>query len=64
MKLLLPLASFAAVIGMAVPAHADSTDDSFIAALKAAGITVTSYGAMQSSLSAQIGQAVGASGRG
>ena len=39
MKLLLILASFAAVIGMAVPAHADSADDSFIAALKAADIT-------------------------
>jgi hypothetical protein len=39
MKLLLPLASFAAVIGMAVPAHADSTDDAFIASLNAAGIT-------------------------
>jgi hypothetical protein len=39
MKLLLPLACFAAVIGMAVPAHADSTDDSFIASLNAAGIT-------------------------
>jgi Protein of unknown function (DUF732) len=41
MKLLLSLASFAALIGMALPAHADSTDDSFIAALKAAGITFT-----------------------
>ena len=39
MKLLSPLASFAALVGMALPAHADSTDDSFIAALKAAGIT-------------------------
>ncbi|HWF29098.1 MAG TPA: DUF732 domain-containing protein [Mycobacterium sp.] len=38
MKLFLTLASFAAVIGLAVPAHADSTDDSFIASLKAAGI--------------------------
>ena len=41
MKLLLPLASFVTVIGMAAPAHADSTDDSFIAAVKAAGITFT-----------------------
>jgi uncharacterized protein DUF732 len=39
MKLLLALTSFAALIGMAAPAHADSTDDSFIASLKAAGIT-------------------------
>jgi hypothetical protein len=39
MKLLLTMASFVAVIGMAVPAHADSTDDSFIASLNAAGIT-------------------------
>jgi Protein of unknown function (DUF732) len=39
MKLLLTLTSFAAIIGMAIPAHADSTDDAFIASLKAAGIT-------------------------
>src|SRR5438309_989110 len=39
MKLLLTLAGFAAVIGLAVPAHADSTDDAFIASLNAAGIT-------------------------
>jgi len=39
MKLLLTVTSFAAIIGMAVPAHADSTDDSFIASLNAAGIT-------------------------
>jgi Protein of unknown function (DUF732) len=39
MKLLLTLASFAAVIGIATPAHADSADDSFIASLKEAGIT-------------------------
>ena len=39
MKLFLTLASVAAVIGLAAPAHADSTDDSFIASLKAAGIT-------------------------
>ena len=41
MKLLLALTSFAAMIGIAAPAHADSTDDSFIASLKAAGITFT-----------------------
>ncbi|HEY2501418.1 MAG TPA: DUF732 domain-containing protein [Mycobacterium sp.] len=41
MKLLLALTSVAAMIGMATPAHADSTDDSFIASLKAAGITYT-----------------------
>jgi hypothetical protein len=39
MKLFLTVTSFAAVIGMAVPAHADSTDDAFIASLNAAGIT-------------------------
>jgi hypothetical protein len=39
MKLLLTLAGFAAVIGLAAPAHADSTDDSFIASLKAADIS-------------------------
>lgn len=39
MKLLLTLAGFAAAIGLAVPAHADSTDDAFIASLKAAGIS-------------------------
>ena len=39
MKQLLALAGLAAVIGMAAPAHADSTDDSFIASVKAAGIT-------------------------
>lgn len=41
MKLLLALTIFAAMIGIAAPAHADSTDDSFIASLKAAGITFT-----------------------
>jgi Protein of unknown function (DUF732) len=41
MKPLLTLTSFAAILGMAAPAHADSTDDSFIASLKAAGITYT-----------------------
>jgi hypothetical protein len=39
MKLLLTVTSFAAIIGMAVPAHADSTDDAFLASLQAAGIT-------------------------
>jgi hypothetical protein len=38
MKLLLTLTSLVAIIGMAMPAHADSTDDAFISALKAAGI--------------------------
>ena len=39
MKLLLTMTTLAAIIGMAVPAHADSTDDAFIASLNAAGIT-------------------------
>jgi hypothetical protein len=39
MRFLPALASFAAMIAMAVPAHADSTDDQFLAALGAAGIT-------------------------
>jgi hypothetical protein len=40
MKLFLTAAAgFAAVIGMAVPAHADDTDDAFIASLDKAGIT-------------------------
>ncbi|ORA07721.1 DUF732 domain-containing protein [Mycobacterium arosiense] len=39
MKLFLGAAAFAAAIGMAVPAHADSTDDAFIASLDKAGIT-------------------------
>lgn len=39
MKFLLTLASLAAAIGMAVPAHADSNDDAFLASLQAAGIT-------------------------
>ncbi len=33
------LTGLAAVIGMAVPAHADSTDDAFLASVHAAGIT-------------------------
>jgi len=37
--LLLTLASFGVVIGMAVPAHADGADDAFIASLNAAGIS-------------------------
>ena len=41
MKLILALTSFAAMVGIAAPAHADGTDDSFIASLKAAGITYT-----------------------
>ncbi|OBI46754.1 DUF732 domain-containing protein [Mycobacterium colombiense] len=39
MKLLLIVASIAAAVGMAVPAHADDTDDAFIASLDKAGIT-------------------------
>ena len=38
MRFLLMLAGLAAVIGTAVPAHADSTDDQFLAALGPAGI--------------------------
>ncbi|HWS93929.1 MAG TPA: DUF732 domain-containing protein, partial [Mycobacterium sp.] len=39
MKPLLVLTSLAAMIGMAVPANADSNDDAFLASLQAAGIT-------------------------
>jgi hypothetical protein len=39
MRFLLTLTSLAAMIGIAVPAYADSTDDQFLAALGAAGIT-------------------------
>ncbi len=39
MRFLLILASLAAMISMAVPAYADSTDDQFLAALGAAGLT-------------------------
>jgi hypothetical protein len=39
MRFLLTLASLTAMISMAVPAHADSTDDQFLAALGAAGLT-------------------------
>jgi Protein of unknown function (DUF732) len=38
-KLLLTLTSLAAMIGMAAPAYADATDDTFLATLHAAGIT-------------------------
>jgi len=38
MRFLLMLAGVTATIGLAVPAHADSTDDQFIAALGPAGI--------------------------
>ena len=37
--LLVALISLAAVVGMAVPARADSNDDAFLASLQAAGIT-------------------------
>ena len=39
MKFLLTLTSLAAMIGMAAPAYADSSDDQFLASLHAAGIT-------------------------
>jgi hypothetical protein len=39
MRFLLTLTSLAAMIGMAAPAHADSTDDQFLAALGGAGVT-------------------------
>jgi hypothetical protein len=39
MRLLLTLTSLAAMIGMAVPAYADSNDDEFLATLHAAGIS-------------------------
>ncbi len=38
-RVLLALTSLAAAVGMAVPAHADSNDDAFLASLQAAGIT-------------------------
>ena len=44
MKLLLTVASFAAAIGMAVPAHADDTDDAFLASLNSAGFTYNDPG--------------------
>jgi Protein of unknown function (DUF732) len=39
MKLLLALASLAAMLGAAAPAYADGVDDTFLATLRAAGIT-------------------------
>lgn len=39
MKFLLALSGLAVTIGLAAPAHADGTDDAFIASLHAAGIT-------------------------
>jgi Protein of unknown function (DUF732) len=38
-KLLLTLTSLAAIVGVAVPARADSTDDTFLLTVQAAGIT-------------------------
>ncbi|OBJ01862.1 DUF732 domain-containing protein [Mycobacterium sp. 1465703.0] len=39
MRVLPLLASAVALVGMAIPAHADSDDDAFLAALNKAGIT-------------------------
>ncbi|WP_231986422.1 DUF732 domain-containing protein [Mycobacterium sp. E2479] len=39
MKLLLTISSVAVVIGLAAPAHADDTDDAFLASLNSAGFT-------------------------
>ena len=39
MKLVLTISSVAAVIGLAVPAHPDDTDDAFLASLNSAGFT-------------------------
>ncbi|AAS03834.1 hypothetical protein O979_12005 [Mycobacterium avium subsp. paratuberculosis 10-4404] len=39
MRTLALLAGAAALVGMAIPAHADSDDDAFLAALNKAGIT-------------------------
>jgi hypothetical protein len=44
MRFLLMMAGLAATIGLAVPAHADSTDDQFIAALGPAGINFDDQG--------------------
>jgi hypothetical protein len=44
MRFLLMLAALAATIGLAVPAHADSTDDQFLAALGPAGINFDDAG--------------------
>jgi Protein of unknown function (DUF732) len=38
-KLFLTLTSLAAIVGLAVPARADSTDDTFLVTVQAAGIT-------------------------
>jgi Protein of unknown function (DUF732) len=43
-RFFLVLAGFAAAIGMAAPAHADSNDDAFIASLQAAGMTFPDAG--------------------
>ena len=42
MRVLPFLASVVAVVGMAIPAHADSDDDAFLAALNKAGISYKS----------------------
>jgi hypothetical protein len=42
MRVLLFLASAVALVGMAIPAHADSDDDAFLAALNKAGISYQS----------------------
>jgi hypothetical protein len=42
MRFLLTLISLAAMIGLAAPAHADSTDDQFLAALGDNGLTYPS----------------------
>jgi len=39
MRLILTISSVVAVIGLAVPAHADDTDDAFLASLSSAGFT-------------------------
>lgn len=44
MKPLLALCGLAVAAGLAVPAHADATDDSFIASLHAAGISFSDPG--------------------
>jgi Protein of unknown function (DUF732) len=44
MKLVLTIFSVAAVIALAVPAHADDTDDAFLASLNSAGFTYNDPG--------------------
>lgn len=44
MRAFLTLSSLAVIIGMAVPAHADDTDDAFIASLQAAGFSFSDAG--------------------